>query len=199
VARLGRRRASVPIGVRAHDCRALARRRPDAGNASRCRLLPSRSTAYPSDGGKNMPLSEKVRWDILGPGGISSRLLQDAGRAANFSVVATGCRSRDRAAEFASRFGIAGVHGLYDALLADQEVDAVCSGVPFTSPRHDDACDHGWQTCPRGEAPLPPPGPGRLGVQCRRGGRPGPDGDTHVSSEQSRCESSGSRPSDRRE
>lgn len=77
-----------------------------------------------------MPLSEKVRWGILGPGDISSRLLQDAGRAANFIVVAAGSRSRDRAAEFASRFGIARVHGSYEALLADQEVDAVYIGVP---------------------------------------------------------------------
>ena len=77
-----------------------------------------------------MPLSEKVRWGILGPGGISSRLMQDAGRAANFIVVAAGSRSRDRAAEFASRFGIARVHGSYEALLADQEVDAVYIGVP---------------------------------------------------------------------
>jgi xylose dehydrogenase (NAD/NADP) len=77
-----------------------------------------------------MPLSDKVRWGILGPGGIASRLLQDAGRAANFSVVAVGSRSRDRAAEFAGRFGIARVHGSYEALLADPEVDAVYIGVP---------------------------------------------------------------------
>ena len=77
-----------------------------------------------------MQLSDKVRWGILGPGGIASRLLQDAGRAANFSVVAVGSRSRDRAAEFAGRFGIARVHGSYEALLADPEVDAVYIGVP---------------------------------------------------------------------
>lgn len=77
-----------------------------------------------------MPLSNKVRWGILGPGGIASRLLQEAGRATNFSVVAVGSRSRDRAAEFASRFGIARVHGSYEALLADPEVDAVYIAVP---------------------------------------------------------------------
>jgi len=77
-----------------------------------------------------MTLSKKVRWGILGPGGIASRLLQDAGQAANFSVVAVGSRSLDRAAEFASRFGIPRVHGSYEALLADPEVDAVYIGVP---------------------------------------------------------------------
>jgi len=77
-----------------------------------------------------MQLSEEVRWGILGPGDISSRLMQDAGRAANFSVVAVGSRSRDRAAEFAPRFGIARIHGSYEELLADPEVDAVYVGVP---------------------------------------------------------------------
>jgi xylose dehydrogenase (NAD/NADP) len=77
-----------------------------------------------------MSTSEKIRWGILGPGGIASRLLQDAEHAANFSVVAVGSRSRDRAAEFASRFGIARVHDSYEALLADREVDAVYIAVP---------------------------------------------------------------------
>ena len=77
-----------------------------------------------------MSTSEKIRWGILGPGGIASRLLQDAEHAANFSVVAVGSRSHDRAAEFASRFGIARVHDSYEALLADPEVDAVYIAVP---------------------------------------------------------------------
>ena len=77
-----------------------------------------------------MPTSDKVRWGILGPGGIASRLLKDAGRAANFSVVAVGSRSRERAAEFASRFGIPKVHDSYDALLSDPNVDAVYIGLP---------------------------------------------------------------------
>jgi predicted dehydrogenase len=77
-----------------------------------------------------MPSSDKIRWGIIGPGGIASRLVQDAGRAANFSVVAVGSRSLDRAAKFASRFGIARAHGSYEALLADPEVDAVYIGLP---------------------------------------------------------------------
>ncbi len=77
-----------------------------------------------------MPSSEKVRWGILGPGSIASRLLQDADRGTNFSVVAVGSRSRDRAAEFGSRFGIARVHGSYEALLADPAVDAVYIALP---------------------------------------------------------------------
>jgi predicted dehydrogenase len=74
--------------------------------------------------------SEKVRWGILGPGGIANRLLRDADRGANFSVVAAGSRSLDRATEFAARYGIARAYGSYEELLADPEVDAVYVGVP---------------------------------------------------------------------
>jgi len=74
--------------------------------------------------------SEKVRWGILGPGGIANRLLLDAGRAAIFGVVAAGSRNLDRATEFAARFGIARAYGSYEQLLADPEVDAVYVGVP---------------------------------------------------------------------
>jgi predicted dehydrogenase len=74
--------------------------------------------------------SELVRWGILGPGGIANRLLQDAGRTANFKVVAAGSRSLARATEFASRFGIARAYGSYEQLLADPDVDAVYIGAP---------------------------------------------------------------------
>jgi predicted dehydrogenase len=77
-----------------------------------------------------MPSSDKVRWGILGPGRIATRLLREADRAANVSVVAVGSRSRERAAEFASKFGIARVHDSYEALLADPEVDVVYIGLP---------------------------------------------------------------------
>jgi predicted dehydrogenase len=74
--------------------------------------------------------SDKVRWGILGPGGIAHRTVADAGRAANFSIVATGSRSLDRSREFAAQHGIPRAHGSYEALLADPEVDAVYIGVP---------------------------------------------------------------------
>ncbi|MGD0248628.1 MAG: Gfo/Idh/MocA family oxidoreductase, partial [Candidatus Limnocylindrales bacterium] len=77
-----------------------------------------------------MPSSDKVRWGILGPGRIAARLLREADRAANVSVVAVGSRSRERATEFASKFGIARVHDSYEALLADRDVDAVYIGLP---------------------------------------------------------------------
>jgi xylose dehydrogenase (NAD/NADP) len=77
-----------------------------------------------------MASSEKVRWGILGPGGIAARTVRDAGRAQNVELVAVASRDRARAAEFASRFGIGRVHPTYDALLADPEVDAVYIATP---------------------------------------------------------------------
>ncbi len=77
-----------------------------------------------------MASSEKVRWGILGPGRIAARLLQEIGRASNAVAVAAGSRSRERAAEFASRFGITRVHGSYEDLLADPNVDAIYIGLP---------------------------------------------------------------------
>jgi predicted dehydrogenase len=77
-----------------------------------------------------MPSSDRVRWGILGPGRIAARLLREADRAANVSVVAVGSRSHERAAQLASKFGIARVHDSYEALLADPQVDAVYIGLP---------------------------------------------------------------------
>ena len=74
--------------------------------------------------------SEKVRWGILGPGRIAIRLVTGAGQTANASVDAVASRDRSRAAEFASKFGVARVHGSYEELLADPQIDAVYIGLP---------------------------------------------------------------------
>jgi D-xylose 1-dehydrogenase (NADP+, D-xylono-1,5-lactone-forming) len=71
-----------------------------------------------------------VHWGILGPGGIAARFMRHANQAANARVVAVGSRDRGRAAEFAARFGIAGVHGSYEELLDDPAVDGVYIATP---------------------------------------------------------------------
>jgi len=77
-----------------------------------------------------MTSSQKVRWGILGPGGIAARTVRDAVRASNVELVAVASRNPARASEFASRFGIGRIHPTYEALLADPEVDAVYIATP---------------------------------------------------------------------
>lgn len=77
-----------------------------------------------------MSTSDKVRWGILGPGGIAAKFVRDKDRASNATVVAVGSRSRDKAAQFAARWGIARVHDSYEDLLADPGVDAVYIATP---------------------------------------------------------------------
>ena len=77
-----------------------------------------------------MATSSRVRWGILGTGGINDRFLAHVPKARNADVVAVGSRTIERAREFAARFGIGRAHGTYDALLGDPEVDAVYICLP---------------------------------------------------------------------
>ena len=73
---------------------------------------------------------EPVRFGILGTGRIARKLLAGARRTTAVEVVAVGSRTAERAAEFAAEHGIARIHGSYDALLADPEVEAVYISLP---------------------------------------------------------------------
>jgi predicted dehydrogenase len=77
-----------------------------------------------------MSSSSVVRWGILGPGSIAARFMRNAREASNSEVVAVGSRTPERAASFATTFGISRAHASYEALLDDPGVDAVYIGVP---------------------------------------------------------------------
>lgn len=66
-----------------------------------------------------------VRWGILGPGRIARAFVEGLRAAPGAEIVAVGSRDRERAASFASEYGIRNTHGGYDDLVADPEVDAV--------------------------------------------------------------------------
>jgi predicted dehydrogenase len=76
-----------------------------------------------------------VRWGILGTGWIAELFVADL-KLTGHQVVAIGSRATETAERFASKFGIAGAHGTYEALVADDSVDIVYVATPH--PRHHD-------------------------------------------------------------
>jgi xylose dehydrogenase (NAD/NADP) len=84
-----------------------------------------------SRGGGPLPQAdEAVRWGVLSTARINAKLLAGARPAANVDVVAVGSRDRERGEAFAAEHGIARVHGSYEELLADPDVEAVYIPLP---------------------------------------------------------------------
>jgi predicted dehydrogenase len=73
--------------------------------------------------------SPGLRWGILGPGGIARAFASDL-RVAGLDLAAVGSRSTDTAAAFAADFDVARVHGSYEALVSDPDVDIVYIATP---------------------------------------------------------------------
>jgi predicted dehydrogenase len=73
---------------------------------------------------------QKVRWGILGPGGIAEKFAADLTLVEGAELAAVGSRSIGNARSFAARFGFARAHGSYADLAADPEVDAVYVATP---------------------------------------------------------------------
>jgi predicted dehydrogenase len=72
-----------------------------------------------------------LRLGILGAARIApAALIRPARNVADTEVVAVAARDRDKAARFAKKHSIATVHGSYEALLADPNVDAVYNPLP---------------------------------------------------------------------
>lgn len=70
-----------------------------------------------------------VRWGILGTGGIAA--LQTSDLIQNgFTVTAVGSRSQESADAFATKWSIATAHPSYEALVADENVDAIYVSTP---------------------------------------------------------------------
>jgi predicted dehydrogenase len=74
---------------------------------------------------------EELRWGILSTANIGrEKVVPAIQRAQRTRVVAIGSRDVQRAREYAAELGIPTVHGSYEALLADPEVDAVYIPLP---------------------------------------------------------------------
>ncbi len=73
-----------------------------------------------------------LRWGVLGPGGIANVFASAVREGTRSQVVAVGSRSADRASVFARRHGAARSYGSYEALVADDDVDAVYVASPHS-------------------------------------------------------------------
>jgi predicted dehydrogenase len=71
-----------------------------------------------------------ARWGILSTARIAERIVHGARLAGNAQIVAVGSRDEARARAYAEQYEIERAHGSYEALLADDEVDAVYIPLP---------------------------------------------------------------------
>ncbi len=76
---------------------------------------------------------DKVRWGILGTGGIANTFAAGLGYLPDAELVAVGSRTQETADAFATKYNIPHRHASYEALAADPDVDAiyVCTPHPL--------------------------------------------------------------------
>ena len=80
------------------------------------------------------PSSSPLRWGILSTGRIAGVFAHGVAASKTGRVVAVGSRTLESARAFAGEHGIGRVHGSYEMLLADPDVDAVYVATPH--PQH---------------------------------------------------------------
>lgn len=71
-----------------------------------------------------------INWGIMGPGGIAHKFIKGAQTVENSKIVAVGSRSIERAEAFAKQYEIPNIHGSYEALVNDPEVDIIYIATP---------------------------------------------------------------------
>jgi predicted dehydrogenase len=87
--------------------------------------LPVARTLAPKD-------APSLRWGILATGWIAQQFTAALLKHTGQQVVAVGSRSKDKAAEFASQWGVRGAYGSYEELVADPDVDIVYVATPHS-------------------------------------------------------------------
>ena len=73
---------------------------------------------------------QKVRWGILGPGGIASTFAADLPLVEGAELAAVASRDKANAEAFAERHGFARAYGSYAELAADDEIDVIYVATP---------------------------------------------------------------------
>jgi predicted dehydrogenase/aryl-alcohol dehydrogenase-like predicted oxidoreductase len=79
-------------------------------------------------------MQDRVRWGLLATGAIAKAFARGVKTSQTGELIAVGSRTREKAEQFGAEFGIATRHGSYEALLADQNVEAVYISTPH--PQH---------------------------------------------------------------
>src|SRR5690625_12181 len=74
-------------------------------------------------------MSQKVRWGIIGLGGIANDFAQ-AFESNQAELVAVGSRTLDKAQDFADKYDIPKAYGNYEELYADEEIDIIYLATP---------------------------------------------------------------------
>ncbi len=75
-------------------------------------------------------MAQKLKWGILAAGGIARRFVEGVRGSDRNELVAIGSRQQSKADAFGAEHGIARRHGSYEALLADEQVQAVYICTP---------------------------------------------------------------------
>ncbi len=75
-------------------------------------------------------MSDKLKWGIIGTGGIAATFARALAVSQSGQLLAVGSRTPQAATEFGARFGAPRCHGSYEELLADPEVQAVYISTP---------------------------------------------------------------------
>ena len=75
-------------------------------------------------------MPEKIRWGILGPGGIAHKFATGLKAVPDAEIIAVGSRDLQRADAFADTFNVPHRHGSYVELASNPEVDVVYVATP---------------------------------------------------------------------
>jgi D-xylose 1-dehydrogenase (NADP+, D-xylono-1,5-lactone-forming) len=79
-----------------------------------------------------MPDDASVRWGIVSTADINRKVIPGAKASRKVDLLGVASRSQDRAEQYASWWEIPRAYGSYEALLADDEIDAVYISLPNT-------------------------------------------------------------------
>jgi predicted dehydrogenase len=71
-----------------------------------------------------------LRWGILGSGWIAERFIESVRAQTRQDIVAVGSRTKERAAEFASRMGLKQAYGDYQELVSADDLDVIYVATP---------------------------------------------------------------------